>query len=130
MATFTVKQDYDLKYAYRIGQIFAVSIPPGYYTEMDECIREWNEVIEISTEGVSSHNRKSEIVLEKSCSFMFYPTLADVLGFKTNELYREKRTALYTADIKRGFNSLYMYCSIYEPQVVDGVYVPLLLRYL
>ena len=73
--TFNLKQDYDLKYANRIGQIFTVSIPPGYYTEMDELIKELNKVIEMSTERcrryiicVPSHHRKSEIVLEK-CLF-------------------------------------------------------------
>ena len=131
--TFNLKQDYDLKYANRIGQIFTVSIPPGYYTEIDELIKELNKVIEMSTEGVGDISfvyhpitGRVKLYLKNACSVMFYPGLADVLGFKTNELYRETRMAPYTADIKRGFNSLYVYCSICEPQVVGDAYVPLL----
>ena len=47
--TFNVKQDvkHDLKHANRIVQIFTVSISPGYYTEMDELIKELNGADEI-----------------------------------------------------------------------------------
>ena len=33
---------------------------------------------------------------------------------------------VYYSDIKRGFYTLYTYCSICEPQVVGDYYVPLL----
>ena len=74
---------------------------------------------------------KVKLSLKAKCKLEFSQGLSDILGFdKTgfeapgNESITEY--APYLADVSRGFNSLYVYCSICEPQIVGDTYVPLL----
>ena len=69
---------------------------------------------------------KVKIYTRNNSAIMLSQGLADVLGFESNTAYNETTEAPYIADINRGFHSLYVYCSICEPQIVGDAYVPLL----
>ncbi len=49
-----------------------------------------------------------------------------MLGFEHAEIYKERNRAKYIPDIRIGFYSLYLYCSLVEPQIVGNVTAPLL----
>ena len=49
-----------------------------------------------------------------------------MLGFVDPIISMSKDTALYQPDIRGGFYSLYVYCSLVEPQIVGNVTAPLL----
>ena len=57
---------------------------------------------------------------------MFSQGLADVTAFDTDTLYVAGLTAPRISDITRGFNSLYVYFSTCEHQIIGDAYVPLL----
>jgi hypothetical protein len=54
------------------------------------------------------------------------PRLQYMLGFKHQVLKKAKTLASFQADIRGGFYSLFVYCSLVEPQVVGNVTAPLL----
>ena len=54
------------------------------------------------------------------------PGLCYVLGFERDQVFQESVVAPYTADITRGFNALYVYCDLCEPQIVGDTFAPLL----
>ena len=54
------------------------------------------------------------------------PEFAEVLGFDPNQILKGKGEALYSYDVKRGLNSIYVYCNVVDTQIVGDVYAPLL----
>ena len=54
------------------------------------------------------------------------PKLQYMLGFDRPGLYNEKELAKYNHDTRVGFYSLFVYCSLVEPQIVGNVTAPLL----
>jgi hypothetical protein len=49
-----------------------------------------------------------------------------MLGFENSGIYEETETAKYIHDLRGGFYSLFVYCSLVEPQIVGNVTAPLL----
>ena len=49
-----------------------------------------------------------------------------MLGFENANLYNNKEIAKYIPDLRGGFYSLHVYCSVVEPQIIGQVLAPLL----
>ncbi len=49
-----------------------------------------------------------------------------ILGFEQQTIYGDRNVAVYIPDIRVGFYSLYVYCSLVEPQIVGNVTAPLI----
>ncbi len=49
-----------------------------------------------------------------------------ILGFEQPKIYGDRNVAKYIPDIRVGFYSLYVYCSLVEPQIVGNVTAPLI----
>jgi len=49
-----------------------------------------------------------------------------MLGFEHRNFYQDKQLGKYMPDLRGGFYSLYIYCSLVEPQIVGNVTAPLL----
>ena len=135
--TFTEEEDY--RFNIRIGdQIIPIATSSGYYKDTEQLVTEINKRIREAFSDISafenfcvtfkyhSLSRKTKFILKDGCSIIFNQGLADVLGFEAYHAYTESSESLYYSDIKRGFYTLYTYCSICEPQVVGDYYVPLL----
>lgn len=54
------------------------------------------------------------------------PSLRYMLGFEQLDIIGERNIAKYHPDIRVGFYSLFIYCSLVEPQIVGNVTAPLL----
>jgi hypothetical protein len=82
-----------------------------------------------SSTSVSFHYHKIEnkVSLSLRCGLQVKLSngLSQALGFE-QKVYTENAMASYQPDITRGFNTLYVYCSICEPQIVGDTYAPLL----
>ncbi len=63
---------------------------------------------------------------EKIKSLEFSNKLQYMLGFENAGIYEETETAKYIHDLRGGFYSLFVYCSLVEPQIVGDVTAPLL----
>lgn len=133
--TFNLKEEYVFKYANAEGYVYSISIPEGHYTSVFDVCKELNRAFDNEVgkeqEGdlvftYTSISRRVKVHLKPDCSFMLTHGLCDVLGFDYDQVYTETLIAPYAADITRGFNSLYVYCSICQPQIVGDAYVPLL----
>ena len=69
---------------------------------------------------------ENEVYIERWLQYHFQSRISRCIRFETYHSYTKSSESLYYSDIKRGFYTLYAYCSIFEPQVVGDYYVPLL----
>ena len=119
----------------RRGYVFWREIPSGNYATMDELLETINKLIasRLDQDGSNQHATFSNAVqeqrtlLQTSDGMMvtISEELADMLGFRATDLAGDVKGD-YRHDISRGFHSLYVYCSVCEPQIVGDVKVPLL----
>ena len=112
------------------------AIPEGYYKSMDELVTGINA----SLRGlmlINGHPTDAIVLTEKplkqrvqlSCqagySIKFSTECSHVLGMDPDLNYSGPSSwSRRSYDISRGFYSLYVYCSIVEPQIVGDIYAP------
>ena len=109
-------------------------VPNGYYNNIPELCEAINEELDKAME-----NEDRPIVLKfdkitgrvhlkmmQNLEVFFTVGIAEMLGFIPNQIYHNKGRAEYKADVKHGFYTMFVYCSLCEPQVVGDYYVPLL----
>ena len=140
-STFNKNEDYTFYYTHLDGDAVRLSIDKGYYLKMDALLREMNQAFQrqmdekLRNDIVFHYNGvtgRVKLFMKGGYTVWFSEGLADILGFKSGEVYRASSSpevsimSPFIADITRGFNSLYIYCSICEPQIVGDAYVPLL----
>lgn len=112
-------------------------IPDGYYktvqTLCDEITRRIDEREERADKCVrfKYHEVTRRVYFEtEEYEVRFSKGLAEILGYRYRDVddlwYQNLAIADRKADIAHGFFSLFVYCSICEPQVVGDFYVPLL----
>ena len=112
-------------------------MPQGYYRTANEFIQALNKVIkdlfthdELSVSPVrltyNKITRKVSLIAKDDYALQFSTGLAELLGFEQYIMYEDHTEARHMFDIRHGFYTLYVYCSICEPQVVGDYYVPLL----
>ena len=112
------------------------NIPRGYYRNTKQLCEEITSRIAEREERqnlvVLKYHEITRRVYVKSNDYevCFSPALAEMLGFRNryedNAWYRNFSLAERKADLKHGFYTLYVYCSLCEAQVVGDYYVPLL----
>ena len=108
------------------------SIPKGYYNTTQEICDAFNSIIdelEIDKPVWLKFNkitRRVYLKLKDQYEVKFSTGIADIFGFQPDQWYHDHDEAEHKADVKHGFYTLYVYCSICEPQVVGDYYVPLL----
>ena len=63
-----------------------------------------------------------------TCSISFPPLLQYILGFGSEQWVSINRSILakYPPDLTAGFNSIYVYCDLVEPQVIGNTLAPIL----
>ena len=119
----------------RRGYLFWVDMPRAFYATIDELLDAINGLIATRlAKDPGEHSLAfSNALLEQrtllqasnGVTVTVSQELADMLGFAVKELSGNMKSD-YRHDISRGFHSLYVYCSICEPQIVGDVKVPLL----
>ena len=133
---YTLESGYDLK---------QISIPEGHYKSIHELNERLNSAFEEEFNkeeysGIdcsvrfSCHDltRHSKIVIKNVHDIHLSRGLADVMGFKRLQITNDTddktyfKESDYPTDITRGFNTLYVYCNLCEPNVVGNYTVPLL----
>ena len=132
-STFNYIEDYTFNCSDIQGNVHTLKIPHGYYETMTDSGSNLNKSVvdhdDCAGNAVFRYDAisgKTKIYTRNNCAVMLSHGLADVLGFESNTAYNETTESPYIADINRGFHSLYVYCSICEPQIVGDAYVPLL----
>ena len=141
--TFGQEQDYAFYYADQDEpELTEVLIPRGYYKSIENLIEVLNAKFQAEM-GVRSGARINikffydkvtrgvRVVIRRGFQLSFSQGLADVLGFSKTGVYGNTKPDLTIhsdklSDVNRGFYTLYVYCSLCEPQVVGDYYVPLL----
>lgn len=121
------------------GDGILVEIPPGHYSNIRDLISvmQWK----IKNIGLEKYaNLKDDLVFSYSIydkratvainsktvsEIRFSDKLCHILGFK-NSTVRESSRAEYPADLRGGFQSLYVYCNVIESQIVGDTLAPLL----
>ena len=122
-------------------RLIAISIPTGFYSGIVDFIGVINNTVA---------ERKDEIVLKDVFKLFYDPvfkrvklkldndivkgvilgqTIQYMLGFGVDKMitFRDSVTvAKYPPDITSGFNTLYVYCDLIQPQIVGNVLAPLL----
>ncbi len=103
--------------------------------KIEEELSRWGSKMEKSgpfvTLGYSEHIRRIRLrISQKIVGVTFSPTLQYVLGLGGARLMIRIPPPLYTGkyppDLTAGFNTLYTYCNLIDPQIVGNSLVPLL----
>jgi hypothetical protein len=76
--------------------------------------------------GFSEINRKINMKVKKYCQVIINSLLQSMLGFRQAIFPAEEYVSDWVADVKKGLNSLYVYCPLVEPRMVGDAQVPLL----
>jgi len=116
---------------------FTIPIDQGHYLSIKDLLEKMNDAFQEQREDAPyvhhlrfSFNNISQRVKifmkDDKGSLMLSSGLCDVLGFERGQYFNETITAPYAADITRGFNALYVYCDLCEPQIVGDTFAPLL----
>ena len=98
----------------------------GLILKLNTAIESEKELMGKASFVYQSISGRVKLYVRNNCVLMFSQGLADALGFYANTAYNETTLAQFIAYINRGFNSLYVNCSICEPQIVGDAYVPLI----
>lgn len=145
-----------LEVTFANGSKVAVHIPPGYYGTIEELIKgikygqertsqmiavmvknqkfkrmkmfhitdivkgfhfEWNETLK-RVKCKLYHARIQSVKLSQQLQYM--------LGFETDTIDGSNEMAYFQPDLRSGFYSLYIYCSLVEPQIVGNITAPLI----
>ena len=142
--TFNKVRDFSCFVSINTPHLEDVRIPRAYYKSMQDLIDNLNAVIQKKLKTSDDDDwyikfvynkltRKVRVQMKQDCRIRLSRGLTDVLGFnKTTPVYYAYRDnisvfyAEYQSNISYGFYTLYVYCSLCEPQIVGDAYVPLL----
>lgn len=129
--TFNDGLDYRFSIATEDRTVYQLMVPQGYYDKMEDITESLNKLISKDfgdniTFIYNPVTGRVRVYIKNDYVLNLSNGLADVLGFKPNRAYTETTEAPYLADIHRGFNTLFVYCSICESQIVGDAHVPLL----
>ena len=141
--TFNNERDFNVFVSYDNPVTTQVYFPRGYYKSIPDLINELNKAIDRELQDddeewkikfiYNKFTRKVRVQLKEHCRLRLTQGLANVLGFNptlpTYFGHQEDITVFfgeYQSDIYNGFYTLYVYCSLCEPQIVGDSYVPLL----
>lgn len=129
--TFNDRINYRFSIATEDRNVHHLIVPQGYYSEMDKITEALNDTISKDfgdniTFIYNPVSGKVKVYIKNDYVVNLSHGLADILGFKGNRAYTETTEGPFLADIQGGFNTLFVYCSICESQIVGDAHVPLL----
>lgn len=122
------------------GDVLDLKIPSGYYSTIKDITEalQWTirttllnvKYPELGDSIIFSYNtymKRASIKLDSGLisKIILSTHLQNVLGFKEHIL-TETKYAEYPWDLRGGFDSIYVYCNIVEPQIVGDILAPLL----
>jgi hypothetical protein len=109
-----------------------VLLPDGYYSSAKRIIKTIDgkkhrtELKNKCDMGFSEINLKINMKVKKDCQVIISPLLQSMLGFRQAIFSAGEYVSDWVADVKKGLNSLYVYCPLVEPRMVGDAQVPLL----
>ena len=132
--TIDLQQGVQQTFLYKLGADFKYEtaiLKDVYYSSLEQLIKELDASMlkEAQAKIKFSYNpssRKVTVDVKRGATLWFTGDIAGVLGFAQDCSIEKKTSSSYTADIKGGFSSLYVYTDIVDPQFVGDVTVPLL----
>ena len=63
-------------------------------------------------------NHKIDMKVKKDCQVIISPLLQSILGFRQAVFPAGEYVSDWVADVKKGLNFLYVYCTLVEPRMV------------
>ena len=109
-----------------------VLLPDVYYSSAKKIIkaiegkRHRTELKNNFNMGFSEISHKINMKVKKYCQVIISSLLQSMLGFRQAIFPAEEYVSDWVADVKKGLNSLYVYCPLVEPRMVGDGQVPLL----
>jgi hypothetical protein len=76
--------------------------------------------------GFKEINHKIDMKVKKDCQVIISPLMQSMLGFRQAIFSAGVYVSEWVADVKKGLNSLYVYCPLVEWRMVGNAQVPLL----
>jgi hypothetical protein len=76
--------------------------------------------------GFNEINHKIDMKVKKYCQVIISPLMQSVLGFRQAIFPAGVYVSEWVANVKKGLNSLYVYCPLVEWRMVGNAQVPLL----
>ena len=76
--------------------------------------------------GFNEINHKIDMKVKKYCQVIISPLMQSVLGFRQAIFPAGVYVSEWVANVKKGLNSLYVYCPLVEWRMVVNAQVPLL----
>ena len=107
-----------------------VYLDDGYYDSPETLVEAINlDKVSMVKFSYDSMTQKVRAHLKRQTKFILYGDLSDILGFNNITSDADQSITLpanSVVDLRRGFESLYVYSSMVEPRVVGDKIVPLL----
>ena len=109
-----------------------ILLPDGYYSSTKRIIKaiegekHRTELKNKFDMNFSEINHKINMKVKKDCQVIISPLLQSMLGFRQAIFPAGEYVSDWVADVKKGLNSLYVYCPLVEPRMVGDAQVPLL----
>jgi hypothetical protein len=113
-------------------QTHLVLLPDGYYSSAKRIIKAIEGKMHRTELKNKFHmvfneiNHKIDMKVKKDCQVIISPLLQSMLGFRQAIFPAGEYVSDWVAAIKKGLNSLYVYCPLVEPRMVGDAQVPLL----
>lgn len=115
----------------------AIFVPRAHYESIPEFVKAINDALQtyFTIEGIAHDSvlikcdrleQKVRVKTDPNYSISFNVEASEALGLNYVWYSGPYKWGEFIYDITRGFNSLYVYCSLVAPQIVGNVYVPLL----
>ena len=76
--------------------------------------------------GFNKINHKIDMKVKKECQVIISPLIQSMLGFRQAIFPAGEYVSDWVVDVKKGLNSLYVYCPLVESRMVGDAQVPLL----
>ena len=97
--------------------------PKGFPIEGKKHMKELKNKFDM---GFNEINHKIDMKVKKDCQVIISPLIQSMLGFRQAIFPAGEYVSDWVADVKKGLNSLYVYCPLVEPRMVGDAQVPLL----
>jgi hypothetical protein len=107
-----------------------VLLPDGYYSSAKRIPhrgkKHMKELKKKFDMGFNEINHKIDMKVKKDCQVIISPLLQSMLGFRQAIFPAREYVSDWVTDVKKGLNSLYVYCPLVELRMVGDAQVPLL----
>jgi hypothetical protein len=89
--------------------------PKGFPIEGKKHMKELKNKFDIDFNEI---NHKIDMKVKKDCQVIISPLLQSILGFRQAVFPAGEYVSDWVADVKKGLNFLYVYCTLVEPRMV------------